>query len=43
MTEKELREIKRRFRPDKNNILSVRGCRVNSEKRLHLIRVELIL
>ncbi len=32
MTEKELREIKRRFRPDKNNILSIKGCLVNSEK-----------
>lgn len=32
MTDKELREIKRRFRPDKNNILSVKGCLVNSEK-----------
>ena len=34
MTEKELREIKRRFRPDKNNILSIRGCLVNSEKNI---------
>ncbi len=34
MTEKELREIKRRFRPDKNNILSLRGCLVNSEKTI---------
>lgn len=34
MTEKELREIKKRFRPDKNNILSLRGCLVNSEKTI---------
>ncbi|MBQ3562443.1 MAG: DUF4317 domain-containing protein [Clostridia bacterium] len=34
MTEKELREIKRRFRPDKNNILSIRGCLVNGEKTI---------
>ena len=34
MNEKELREIKRRFRPDKNNILSLRGCLVNSEKNI---------
>lgn len=34
MTEKELREIKRRFRPDKNNILSIKGCLVNSEKTI---------
>lgn len=34
MTEKDLREIKRRFRPDKNNILSIRGCLVNSEKSI---------
>ena len=34
MNEKELREIKRRFRPDKNNILSLRGCIVNSEKNI---------
>ena len=34
MNEKELREIKKRFRPDKNNILSLRGCLVNSEKTI---------
>lgn len=34
MNEKELREIKRRFRPDKNNILSIRGCLVNGEKTI---------
>ena len=32
MTEKELREIKRRFRQDKTNILSIKGCLVNSQK-----------
>lgn len=32
MTDKELREIRRRFRPDKNSILSIKGCIVNSEK-----------
>ena len=34
MNDKELREIRRRFRPDKNNILSIRGCLVNSEKAI---------
>lgn len=34
MTDKELREIRRRFRPDKNNILSIKGCLVNSEKTI---------
>ncbi len=34
MNEKELREIKRRFRPDKNNILSIKGCLVNGEKAI---------
>lgn len=32
MTDKEIREIRRRFRPDKNNIISVKGCMVNGEK-----------
>ena len=32
MNEKEIAEIRRRFRPDKNNITHVRGCYVN-EKR----------
>ncbi len=32
MNDKELREIRRRFRPDKSNILSIKGCIVNSEK-----------
>ncbi len=34
MTDKELREIRRRFHPDKNNILSLKGCMVNSEKTI---------
>lgn len=34
MNEKELREIKRRFRADKNNILSIKGCIVNLEKQI---------
>lgn len=34
MNEKELREIRRRFRPDKNNILSIKGCLVNGEKTI---------
>ncbi len=34
MTEKELREIKRRFRQDKTNILSIKGCLVNSQKAI---------
>ena len=34
MTDKELREIRRRFRPDKNSILSIRGCLVNAEKEI---------
>lgn len=29
MTDKELREIKRRFRPDKSNITNIKGCLVN--------------
>lgn len=34
MNEKELREIKRRFRPEKTNILSIKGCLVNSENKI---------
>ena len=30
MTERDLKEIRRRFRPDKNNISYIRGCIVNS-------------
>jgi len=34
MNDKELREIRRRFRPDKSNILKIKGCLVNSEKTI---------
>ena len=34
MIEKELREIKRRFRPDKNNIPRIVGCFVNENKEI---------
>lgn len=34
MTEKELREIKRRFRPEKGNISRVVGCFVNENKQI---------
>ncbi len=34
MTDRELREIRRRFRPDKTNILSIKGCIVNSENKI---------
>ena len=34
MTDKELREIRRRFRPEKNNILSIRGCLVNDQRAI---------
>ena len=34
MTERELREIKRRFRPEKNNIPRIVGCFVNSNKEI---------
>lgn len=34
MTEKDLRELRRRFRPDKNNITNIRGCIVNSENKI---------
>lgn len=34
MNDKELREIRRRFRPEKNNILSIKGCIVNGEKTI---------
>lgn len=34
MNDKELREIRRRFRPDKNNILSIKGCLVGSERTI---------
>lgn len=34
MTDKDLREIRRRFRPDKNNITNICGCIVNSTKNI---------
>ncbi len=34
MNEKELREIKRRFRPDRSNIPNIVGCFVNSEGQI---------
>lgn len=34
MTEKELREIKRRFRPEKTNIPKIVGCFVNTNKEI---------
>ncbi|MBQ9084067.1 MAG: DUF4317 domain-containing protein [Clostridia bacterium] len=34
MTEKELREIKRRFRPEKSNIPRIVGCFVNASKQI---------
>jgi len=34
MTDKDLREIRRRFRPDKNNITTIKGCIVNTEQRI---------
>lgn len=34
MNDKELREIRRRFRPDKNNIMGIRGCFVNDSNEV---------
>lgn len=34
MNEKEIAEIRRRFRPDKSNITRIRGCYVNSQKEI---------
>ena len=34
MTERELREIKRRFRPEKSNIPRIVGCLVNGNKQI---------
>ena len=34
MNEKEVAEIRRRFRPDKNNITFVRGCYVNDKREI---------
>ena len=34
MTDRDLREIRRRFRPDKNNITNIKGCIVNAQKNI---------
>ena len=34
MTDKEFAEIKRRFKPEKNNITNVRGCYVSTQKEI---------
>lgn len=34
MNEKEIAEIRRRFRPDKSNITRIRGCYVNGQKEI---------
>lgn len=34
MNEKEIAEIRRRFRPEKNNITRIRGCYVNDQKEI---------
>ncbi len=34
MNEKDLREIRRRFRPDRNNIAKIKGCIVNGEGKI---------
>ncbi len=34
MNEKEIAEIRRRFKPDKNNITRIRGCYVNDQKEI---------
>ncbi|WP_444658128.1 DUF4317 domain-containing protein [Caproiciproducens sp. R2] len=34
MNEKEIAEIRRRFRPDKSNITRIRGCYVNDQKEI---------
>ncbi len=34
MNEKEIAEIRRRFRPDKNNISRIRGCYVNEQREI---------
>ncbi|MBQ7309717.1 MAG: DUF4317 domain-containing protein [Clostridia bacterium] len=34
MNEKEIAEIRRRFRPDKTNIAKIRGCYVNEEREI---------
>ena len=37
MNEKEVAEIRRRFRPDKSNITCVRGCYVNDKHEIKKI------
>ena len=34
MNEKEIAEIRRRFKPDKSNITHVRGCYVNEKREI---------
>ena len=34
MNDKELREVRKRFRPDQNNISHIRGCFVNEKKEI---------
>ncbi len=34
MTDKEIAEIRRRYKPDKNNISHIRGCYVNEKKEI---------
>ena len=34
MNEKEVAEIRRRYRPDKNNITHIRGCYVNESREI---------
>ena len=34
MNEREISEIRRRFRPDRNNITHVRGCYVNEQREI---------
>lgn len=34
MNDKELREIRRRFRPDQSNIMGIRGCLVNENREI---------
>ena len=34
MNEKEISEIRRRFRPDKSNISRIRGCYVNESREI---------
>ena len=34
MNEKEIREIRRRFRPNKSNIVTIKGCIVDNEKNI---------